>query len=70
MQHALAQSAIPHPDSPFGCITCSFGIASAVPMPETQPLKLVAVADRALYDAKNAGRNRIARLTSLDALIE
>lgn len=66
MRQAICKLNIPHPDTPFGKVTASFGVASAVAMPETDPLKVVGAADSALYKAKDAGRNRVFRTTSLD----
>lgn len=66
MRQAICQLDIPHPDTPFGKVTASFGVSSAVAMPETDPLKVVGAADSALYKAKEAGRNRVFRTTSLD----
>jgi len=42
----------------FGKVTCSFGIAT-FPDHGSSRDKLIAVADRALYSSKNAGRNRV-----------
>jgi diguanylate cyclase (GGDEF)-like protein len=39
-------------------ITCSFGVAELAPS-DVAPLDLYRRADRALYDSKNAGRNRV-----------
>jgi diguanylate cyclase (GGDEF)-like protein len=39
-------------------ITCSFGVAELAPG-DVAPLDLYRRADRALYDSKNAGRNRV-----------
>lgn len=41
-------------------VTVSIGVAS-LPTPETSVEKLVAVADKALYEAKEGGRNRVCR---------
>jgi diguanylate cyclase (GGDEF)-like protein len=50
---------ISHPASPLGlCVTVSIGVASAQP-PAGALNDLVALADRALYVAKEEGRNRI-----------
>jgi len=66
MRKAVNKLAIPHTGSPYGHITASFGIASAVAMPETNPQEIVGAADRALYKAKHNGRNRVFQITSLD----
>jgi len=48
-----------HPESPFGVVTVSVGVASATPCAELAASTLVKAADSALYDAKCAGRNRV-----------
>jgi diguanylate cyclase (GGDEF)-like protein len=53
--------AIPHARSSVGQIlTLSQGIDSLVPTQETTPEKVIELADRALYEAKQQGRNRYA----------
>lgn len=66
MKQAIEQLKKTNSGSPFGHITASFGIASAVPTPETNLLTLLAAADRALYEAKNEGRNRVCRTKTFD----
>ncbi|MBV5336956.1 MAG: GGDEF domain-containing protein, partial [Deltaproteobacteria bacterium] len=58
MRKAISQLNIAHPGTPFSMVTASFGVASAVAMPETDPQDLVGAADLALYKAKHRGRNR------------
>jgi diguanylate cyclase (GGDEF)-like protein len=66
MRQAIEALSIDHPTAPGGKITISFGLASGVAMPETDPSMLVKAADRALYEAKRSGRNRVCVTASLD----
>ena len=66
MRKAISELNIAHPGTSFGRITASFGVASGVAMPETDPQDLVGAADLALYKAKHRGRNRVCQTTSLD----
>lgn len=49
--------AIPHSGSPHGQVTTSAGVATINPCLESQMEKLIASADRGLYQAKQKGRN-------------
>jgi len=65
---ALAQSCVQHLESlaienpqaaPYGVVTMSIGVTSVVPSPHSTIEELIESADRALYAAKKAGRNRV-----------
>ncbi len=64
-QAMLAERAIPHPASPVAdFVTASIGIALTRVSPECTAADLVATADRALYRAKDLGRNRAVLIDS------
>ena len=57
---------IAHRASPVGAfLTASFGLASLVPRPGLKPDDLIERADRALYTAKQNGRNRVVSAPAL-----
>lgn len=59
MLERLALQPVPHEGSPFGHVTASIGIACYDGATLDSPLSLIGRADRALYIAKQAGRNRL-----------
>ena len=55
----IAEISIDHPNSSVSCsVTVSIGVTAGVPTCRNSPEHLVQAADRALYQAKQAGRNR------------
>ncbi|GBG14022.1 uncharacterized protein NMK_1578 [Novimethylophilus kurashikiensis] len=50
---------IPHIDSPLGKVTISIGVAAIAPSHDRSPEQLLREADRALYRAKEKGRNQV-----------
>ncbi|MEP7312205.1 MAG: diguanylate cyclase [Pseudomonadota bacterium] len=59
----VAALAVPHADSSYGIVTLSLGVASLVPARDDTATdaaeRLLRIADEALYEAKQAGRNRV-----------
>jgi diguanylate cyclase (GGDEF)-like protein len=59
IQKAIAALALIHPESSISqYITFSIGVSCTIPCPQFCPEALIAAADRALYQAKQLGRNR------------
>ncbi len=54
----LARLALPHAKSPHGVVTISIGVATAMPDEAESWTILIEKSDRALYQAKQDGRNR------------
>jgi len=59
LRAAVGSLAIENLDSPYRIVTVSIGAASAELTDENTAVRLVESADRALYEAKCAGRNRV-----------
>lgn len=60
IRRAVETLAIPHEKSPLaGVVTVSIGVAAIVPMRDSDVGLLLTAADRALYQAKTAGRNAV-----------
>jgi diguanylate cyclase (GGDEF)-like protein len=55
----VSDLSMPHAASPLGHVTVSIGIAAAVPTAQTSADVVLRAADRALYEAKHSGRNRL-----------
>lgn len=55
---ALAELGMDNPQSPHRIVTMSIGMATLVPAAGNSPAELVESSDRALYAAKDGGRNR------------
>ncbi len=69
----VEEAAVPHQDSPAGRVTVSIGVASMAPAPGEESSTLVDLADRALYQAKQAGRQRVCTASEqggLGAMVE
>jgi two-component system chemotaxis family response regulator WspR len=60
LRAAVEQLAIPHEFSNINPhVTISLGVTAGIPSPDIDPLNLMKQADQCLYQAKNAGRNRV-----------
>ena len=59
LRAAVHAADLGHAHAPEGRVTLSVGVSVGVPEGEGGPQRLVAAADAALYQAKNAGRNRV-----------
>ena len=58
----VEQVGIAHASSPASDhVTLSLGAAATLPRRESTPASLIAMADKAMYQAKHEGRNRVAR---------
>jgi diguanylate cyclase (GGDEF)-like protein len=61
LRRAVVKEAFAHPASPLAThVTISVGVAVMIPSADVTPKQLVAAADRAMYDAKTGGRDKVA----------
>jgi diguanylate cyclase (GGDEF)-like protein len=59
IQLSVRMQAIAHPQSPVSdYVTLSIGVSCTIPWYKGSPETLIATADRALYQAKQSGRDR------------
>jgi diguanylate cyclase (GGDEF)-like protein len=69
LRSAVEGLGLEHAGSGYGRVTISLGVASTIPDRGSRPERLLAAADRALYEAKAAGRNRVVEFRGpLDAV--
>ncbi|WP_210250339.1 GGDEF domain-containing protein [Methylobacterium planeticum] len=59
IRDAVAGWKVPHEASPHGVLTVSCGLAQIPMTPAVDPAALVTAADKALYEAKRLGRDRV-----------
>jgi diguanylate cyclase (GGDEF)-like protein len=67
LRAAVEGLGLEHAGSAYRVVTISLGVAAAIPDRRTSPDRLMGAADRALYEAKSAGRNRIEIAAPADA---
>ena len=65
IRQAVFRLAITHVDNSNGVVTVSAGVASIEACSHEKPALLVGLSDRALYRAKEAGKNKVARASEL-----
>ena len=59
VRQSILKLGIPHAKAPTGVVTVSLGVATRIPGPSDMPIGLISEADKALYRAKEEGRNRV-----------
>lgn len=60
LREKVAARHLTHEASPHGIVTVSVGCATIIPAPHSEAERIINAADQALYEAKRAGRNRVA----------
>ncbi len=59
IRKSVSETGLPHAEDPQGIVTISAGVATVQPSNDIETATLVERADRALYEAKNRGRDRV-----------
>lgn len=59
IRQSLEALALPHAQSPLGCVTSSIGVVVLVPGKNLAPEMFIRMADNAMYHAKAQGRNQV-----------
>lgn len=67
LRKGIAMREIPHTGGTAGIVTVSIGCAACIPGPGVTSSDLMIAADRALYIAKSAGRNKVRSAENIDA---
>lgn len=67
IREQIAELGLPNVGAPEGKFTVSIGVAVVLPNQTMAPPALIAAADKALYEAKRSGRNRVAAAPSAAA---
>jgi PleD family two-component response regulator len=65
---AVENLLIAHGGAPWGFVSISVGVASIVPSERSSPQELTETADAGLYEAKQAGRNRVVTKSNVTPL--
>ncbi len=59
IRHSTEVAALPHAKSPLEIVSVNIGVMSIAPKETTTPKDLIELADKALYESKQQGRNRV-----------